>query len=151
MSAEALRSLAEVHAALAWGAVIAAIAAAVALGLRRGGGAALAVAAAALAVATFVTGAKMHGPFQARLRQKLFLSSTALGWLFERKEHAAFGALALSLCGAIALLAERWARRAGGETAVPLRRAGLLAIGAAALFELFALGVSIAAAGRVHF
>jgi hypothetical protein len=151
MTAEQLRSLVAAHGALAWAAVAATAGALIAVGRRWKGGAAIGGVAAALTAATFVTGALMHPPFQARLRQRLFLASAALGWLFERKEHAAFGALALSMCGAAALGAARLAGRSDEETARWLRRAGAIAMGCALALEALAIGVSIAAARRVAF
>lgn len=151
MTAEVLRAVARVHGAFAWAAVAALLAAVVAVWRRRAIGAALATGAAALGAATFATGAVMHLPFQARLRQRLFLASAALGWLFERKEHAAFGALALSICGAVAIWGERAAGGAGEQAGRDLRRAALIAMTGALLFEVLAVGVSIAAGQRVGF
>lgn len=149
MTPEALRSLARVHGVLAWVSVAALAIAVVAVWRRRASGALLGALAAGIGAATFATGAALHGPFQAKLRQRLFLASAALGWLFERKEHAVFGALALSICGALALGAERLS--GGGGGARDLRRAGIVALGCALALEVFALGVSIAAARRVAF
>lgn len=151
MTAEALRSLSRAHGALAWAAAAALAVAVIAVWRRRASGGALAALAAALGAGAFATGALLHVPFQVKLRQKLFLASASLGWLFERKEHAAFGALALALCGVVALGAERAARRAGDAGAGALRRAAILALAGALAFEALALGVSIAAAGRVRF
>lgn len=155
MTREALRALSQAHGALAW-ASIAALVIAVAWAFRgRRSGALAASIAAALGIATFVTGAMLHMPFQVKLRQRLFLASAALGWLFERKEHAAFGALALAICGAVALWAGRMAggvgEEAAGGAAQGLRRAGGVALAAALGFGVFALAVSIAAARRVGF
>lgn len=114
------------------------------------------LAAAVLGAATFVTGAALHGPFQGKLRQRLFLASEALGWLFERKEHAAFGALALTLSALFATWAERAARgglsgSAGAGTARTLRRAALVGLAAALVLSALSLAVSVAVARRVGF
>jgi hypothetical protein len=148
---EALRTLAQVHGALAWASVAALAVALSAVWRRRSSGALLASIAAALGLAAFVTGAMMHLPFQVKLRQRLFLASVTLGWLFERKEHAVFGALAFSICGALALWTERVSLRAEAEAAPHLRRAGALALVAALALEMFAIGVSVAASRRVAF
>ncbi len=60
---------------------------------------------ALLHLAVFITGVFLHPPFQNKLRQKLFLMSATLGWLFERKEHIAFAAISLVLCGFFANIA----------------------------------------------
>jgi hypothetical protein len=154
VTVESLRTLVQIHGALAWVSLAALAAAVFAVWRRRPRGALLVALAASLGVATFVTGAMMHLPFQVKLRQRLFLASVTLGWLFERKEHAAFGALALSLGGVLALWASRLAERGGGEAAKAapeLRRAGALALSAALAFEVLALAVSMAASRRVAF
>ena len=153
-----LRTLAKAHGALAWASVAALVVALVLVwsGRRALAGWAVPVAAA-LGVATFVTGVGLHGPFQGRLRQRLFLASETLGWLFERKEHAAFGALALTLSALFATWAERAVRggaggAAGGEgAAVMLTRAAALGLAAALVLSVLSLGVSVAVAGRVGF
>lgn len=151
MTASALRTLVQVHGALAWLAVLALVGALVVARWRPALVTRVVPAAVALGVAAFVTGVMLHGPFQRQLRQRLFLSSNALGWLFERKEHVAFGALALLGCGLFALWASVAAGRGAAAAAAILRRAYLLALGAALAFEVFALVVSIATARRVGF
>jgi len=150
VTASALRMLVQVHGALAWLSVLALAGALLVARWRPALVTRVVPAAVALGAAAFVTGVMLHGPFQRQLRQRLFLSSSALGWLFERKEHVAFGALALSGCGLFALWASVVAAR-GAAPAAALRRAYLLALGAALAFEVFALVVSIATARRVGF
>ena len=131
MTPAELRSLSGVHGALAWASVVVLLVAVVAAWIgRRAGtigarGAARVSAwtvplAAVLGVATFATGLSLHGPFQSKLRQRLFIASEALGWLFERKEHVAFGALVLSLSALFAA----WAARALSGRALSGRRGG---------------------------
>jgi hypothetical protein len=51
------------------------------------------------------------------LRQAIFIAAPAVGWLFERKEHLAFGAVLLAWAGAAAYAA---AWRARAETSAHL-------------------------------
>jgi hypothetical protein len=63
-------------------------------------------------------GVAIYGPYRDQLRQSIFIHAPATGWLFERKEHLAFGAIALAWAGALAYFA------AGGvddATRAPLR------------------------------
>jgi hypothetical protein len=92
----------------------------------------------------------LHAPFQSKLRQKLFLASVTLGWLFERKEHVAFGAVAMLGCAACATWAEGVARGRDEATAGTFARVRRIALGAALAFEAFAIAVSLASA-RVGF
>ena len=76
----------------------------------------------ALAVA-FVTvvgalGVAIYGPYRDQLRQSIFIRAPGTGWLFERKEHLAFGAIALAWAGALAYFA---ARGVDTDAALPLR------------------------------
>ena len=161
MTAAELARLQEVHGGLAWVSVAALSAACVLIWRGRGAGrgapgAWAAGIAAVLGVAVFVTGAMLHGPFQGRLRQRLFLASETLGWLFERKEHAAFGALALTLSALFAIVAARTAPRRpagseGASAARTLRRAALVGLSAALVLSLLSLAVSLAAARRASF
>jgi hypothetical protein len=89
-------------------------------------------------------GAYMYPDYRDRLRQSMFQHAPALGYLFERKEHLAFGAILLAWAGAIAYAA---ATRADGEVREPLRKAAHVAFVAAALLAVVtaALGTIIAA------
>lgn len=146
-----LRALAQVHAGISWVAV-AALGAAIVGVWRRIRGAGIGVAIAGISgAAAFGTGAMLHLPFQSKLRQKLFLMSSTLGWLFERKEHAAFGAIALLGCAGCAMGAA-WMAKAHDEAAAKaFRRAAIGALSGALAFEVFAIVVSIAAGRRVGF
>jgi hypothetical protein len=86
-------------------------------------------------------GAYMYGDYRDKLRQSIFQHAPFIGYLFERKEHLAFGALALAWGGTLAYLA---AMRLEGETRDRLRRACHWAFLAAA-----ALAVVTAALGTV--
>ncbi|MDP9034166.1 MAG: hypothetical protein M3O50_05125 [Myxococcota bacterium] len=100
--------------------------------------------AVALVSVTGVLGVLLYGPYRDTLRQPLFARSAGLGYLFERKEHLAFGALLLAWAGAIAYAAEL---RADGSLRDSLRRVAQFAfVAAAALAALTAaLGTVVAA------
>jgi len=165
VTVEALRRIASVHGLLAW---ISAALLGLAAGLlaRRSPTAqphqkpALAVSALATAFAALVSGlgALLHEPYLNRLRQRIFVKDPALGWLFERKEHFAFGSLGLALTAlaslaALALLERRLARPgAPASTLAPsLRRAALTAYAASAGLALAACILSTLVARRFRF
>lgn len=146
-----LHGLAQAHAGISWAAVLVLGVSIVGVG-RRIRGAKIGVAVAVgLGAGAFATGATLHMPFQGKLRQRLFLASNALGWLFERKEHAAFGAIVLLACAGCAMGAEALAEGRDGAVAKAFRRAAIGALAGALVFEVFALVVSVAAGKRVGF
>ncbi len=110
MSSDAPRWLASLHGLIAWaGALLLASAAWSRLRARAGAVPGLAApTAAAFAVAlAAASGFVIEPAFLHGLRQRLFLRSAALGWLFERKQHLSAGALFLALAVAAALHAGR--------------------------------------------
>ncbi|MCC6558024.1 MAG: hypothetical protein IT372_34185 [Polyangiaceae bacterium] len=143
MTGEGLRWLSGAHGVIAWAAALA-CAAAVGAGwwgrAARGRGA-LAATAAGLASAAFASGLPLDMPYRGRLRQQVFIDSEALGWLFERKLHFAFGGLALAWC-AVALFAASTlaSRRASGQRhgAADMARGASAALAASAALTLFA-------------
>jgi hypothetical protein len=144
-------ALARVHGVLAWIAIVALGAALIAMWKRPGVARALVPAAALSGGLAFASGVALHLPFQSKLRQPLFLMSNLLGWLFERKEHVAFGALALLVCGLSAWIGAWRAAGRDDEIAAHLRRASMTALCGALAFEVLAAAVSVAAAARVRF
>lgn len=155
MTVEELRSLERIHAAAAW--ISAAGLGAVAWALARGREARRIAIGAAAAIAGLLvagaTGLALHDPYRAKLRQRLFLDAPALGWLFERKQHLAFGALALGVGAAATLEALRRieARPADAALARDLRRSAALAWIAAAALSLAAAIASAIVARRASF
>jgi hypothetical protein len=162
---EALRRIAAAHGLLAW---ISAALLAIAAGLlaRRRPLPRYAIAASALATAltAIVSGLGMllHEPYLSRLRQRIFVKDPALGWLFERKEHFAFGSLGLALGGLTSLvvfvLVERRFIRGTNVGSAPtspvliaLRRAVLTAYIASAALALAACILSTLVARRFSF
>jgi hypothetical protein len=99
---------------------------------------ALAVGIVTLAAAL---GVAMYPAYRDTLRQPIFASSARVGYLFERKEHLAFGAVMLTWTGGIAYAA---ATLAHGGVRQSLRRVSHSAFVAAA-----ALAVVTAALGTI--
>ena len=61
---------------------------------------------------TFVTltaavGVWLYTPYREHLRQHLFQQAPSIGYLFERKEHLAFGAVLFAWVGALAYLGQK--------------------------------------------
>lgn len=108
-------------------------------------------AAAAVLVATLTAalGFVLEPAYEDRLRQRLFVRSPSLGWLFERKLHAAIVAVLLAWSGLFLLVALRRAR--APELRAELRRAATVGFAvAAALAALAAIAASFVAR-VVHF
>lgn len=165
MSVEALRAIARAHgiaAAVATAALI------MALGLlffeqRSGRRRAFAVGAVAVASITLAgaLGLLLDDAYRSRLRQRLFVEAPALGWLFERKQHLAFGAILLGWSG-LCSLGAAWllatgpsqsgadrARRAALSS--ELARAAKVGWAAAAILAFAALAASVRVAQHTRF
>jgi hypothetical protein len=157
MTVEALRRIAAVHGALAWLSAALLAIAAVFLARRKIGGLrglslTIAATATALITASSALGMLLHEPYQRRLRQRIFIQSAPLGWLFERKEHLAFGALCLAWCALVAFVAlslrERRLARAGALLDSDSPDPALQHLGAAAV-RAYAAAALLAAAACV--
>ena len=61
------------------------------------------IAATLGAIASFASGLALEMHYRLHMRQRLFLSSKTLGWLFERKLHLSFGVLLFALIGLLTL------------------------------------------------
>jgi hypothetical protein len=99
-----LRVLERVHGHLGWLAVAALMHPAILLRnpKRR---ARLAVAlTTSLVVVTALIGGSIYPEYRARLKQHIFIEAPKLGWMFERKEHLAVGAVTFALVGCLAHL-----------------------------------------------
>jgi hypothetical protein len=136
-----LRILEHVHGHLGWLAAIALVHPAILL-RRTKRKAHLSVGLAA-GVVTLVgaLGVAMYADYRDKLRQPIFAHAASVGFLFERKEHLAFGAIVLAWAGTIAYVG---ATRLEGRAQESLRKAAHLAFVAAA-----ALAVVTAALGTV--
>ena len=99
--------------------------------------------ALALVTTVFGLGASLYGDYRDRLKQGIFQQAPAIGYLFERKEHLALGALLLAWAGGLAYAG---AALVDGGTRESLRRAAHWAFVAAALMALAtaALGTVVA-------
>ncbi len=154
MTIELVRRVAIAHGVICWIAALALLATALRLGLRRPGApwlTAQGVLSTVLASLAFASGVLLDQPYRAHLRQRLFLASRALGWLFERKLHLAFGAFLFALCALCALLAASRAERSPDPLSPALTRAARIASAAAALFALVACVASSLVAARMRF
>ena len=80
-------------------------------------------------------GAALYPLYRTELRPPIFAAAPALGALFERKEHVAFGALVFAWAGAAAHFG---APGVDGEAGRPLRRAAQCAFIVAAAFAVTA-------------
>jgi hypothetical protein len=130
------------HGHLGWLAAIALVHPAILLG-RRQRRAHLSVAlSVAVATLTGALGASLYPAYRERLRQPIFASAPSLGYLFERKEHFALGAIFLAWAGAAAYVAAYRDADVGAREA--LRRAAHWAFVASAL-----LGVATALLGTI--
>jgi hypothetical protein len=98
---------------------------------------ALATASATLSAAL---GVGVYGPYRESLRAAIFAESARIGWLFERKEHLAFGAVVFAWIGAIAYAA---GQRASSDRLTKLARRAFL-ISAALALLVAALGTYVA-------
>ena len=144
MTALLLRALERIHGHLGWLGVAALLHPAILLRkpTRR---ARLAVSlAAAWVVITALLGAFIYPDYRRQLKQRLFVEHAAVGWLFERKEHLAVGAVCFALLGCVAhlslpLFADDGAR---GIAALLAHRAFVVAFVLAAVVAT--LGVTVA-------
>jgi hypothetical protein len=151
MSPATLHLVAQAHAVVAWVAT-AALAAALPLLIRaRKSRLALAASAAAAIAVTLagVLGVLLEATYRSRIRQRLFVRSPSLGWLFERKEHLAFGAILLAWCALSTMIAAQISRdpRRSGDLHAAARLAGIASAGLALAASVMAAIV----ARRAHF
>ena len=108
-----------------------------------------AVLATTLATALITAGAALglvvYPAYRTRLKQSIFLDAPRLGWMFERKEHLAFAAVALAWAGLCAHLGS--GRTADAAARASLWRAARWAYAAAAALAIAvgAIGVAVAA------
>jgi hypothetical protein len=100
--------------------------------------------AVGIVTAVFGIGAAIYPAYREKLRQHIFIEGRPVGYLFERKEHLAFGAVMLAWAGAFSYVA---ATRMEGPARESLRRAAHWAFVAAAVLTIItaSFGVAIAA------
>ncbi|MEO5726176.1 MAG: hypothetical protein ABI134_15245, partial [Byssovorax sp.] len=143
--------VAQVHAVVAWIATAALLAALPWLIRPRRDRVTLAIGAVAALSVTLAggLGVLLEAAYRARIRQRLFVQSPSLGWLFERKEHLAFAAIVLAWCALAAMAASRLAREP--ERAADLQKVARLAGITAAALALAASVMAAIVARRAHF
>lgn len=97
-----------------------------------------------IATLTGALGVAMYGDYRDRLRQHIFQQARSMGYMFERKEHLAFGAILLAWAGTAAYFG---AMRLEGQPREHLRRAAHWAFVAAATLAVATavLGTMVAA------
>jgi len=160
MSAESLHMIQSLHAITAWVATAALLA--MPWALTRGWShrrLMLGLGAGALVCVTLTgaLGLLLEGPYRSRLKQRLFAEAPTMGWLFERKEHFAFGAIllvwsGLATLGAAWLLTVRAQRQGAAQPlADELVRGAKTAWTAASIFALAASIAATIVARHVHF
>jgi hypothetical protein len=58
--------------------------------------------AVAVATAAGALGVSLYEPYREKLKQAIFIHAPTVGFLFERKEHLAFGTIVIAWLGAVA-------------------------------------------------
>ncbi len=109
-----LRLLEHVHGHLGWLAAAALVHPAILLRHRRRRAHVSVALAVTLVTAVGGLGVAIYGDYRDRLKQSMFIHAPRVGWLFERKEHLAFGAVVLAWAGAFAYFASRAGPGIGG-------------------------------------
>jgi hypothetical protein len=141
---DSLRLAAHLHGHLGWLAAATLIHPAIVLRRRVKADFAVGLAFAFVTV-TGAIGVCLYPAYREKIKQSIFIQDPGIGLLFERKEHLAFGVIALAWVGAFAYLAARGSALNETPSARDsLRRASHLAFIAAA-----ALAVVVAALGTV--
>jgi hypothetical protein len=143
MFGDAARTLEHVHGHLGWLAAAALVHPA--LLLRNPRRRADLAVAGAITLVTFAgaLGAWLYGPYRDRLKQSIFIDAQAVGYLFERKEHLAFGAVLLAWAAALAYFG---AARCSDDVRPPLRAIAHRAFVAAAILAIVSAGLGTAVA-----
>ncbi len=138
-----LRLLEHVHGHLGWLSVAALLHPAILLRKRRRRARLSVSLATGTVVVTALLGAYVYPSYRDRIKQHIFIEAPRVGWMFERKEHLAIGALAFALVGCVSHLA---LPLVAGETEESLARLAHWAFVLAFAFALVTavLGVSVA-------
>jgi hypothetical protein len=134
-----IRALAHVHGHLGWLAAAILLHPAVIVTRARGVPRLLTPAlATGIVTAQAALGAWLYPTYRERVRARLFQTEPHVGWLFERKEHLAFGLVVVAWIGLAILLIAR-SKREAGERQKLVRTAGLAYVVAAGLAVTVAL------------
>jgi hypothetical protein len=119
MPIDPLRLAGNVEGHLGWLAVAALVHPAILLRDRRRRMHVSIAATVVLVTLTGALGVLLYPYYTGRLKQRIFIEAPTIGYLFERKEHLAFGAILLTWAGALGYLASFRAQDAVRD---PLRR-----------------------------
>ena len=151
MSPDALHLIARAHGVVAWIATAALAVALPQIFRAARGRVTIAISAAAAAAITLcgVLGVLLEAAYRSRIRQQIFVRSPSLGWLFERKQHLAFGAIVLAWCTLSTMVAAQLSR--DPERARDLHAAARLAGIVAAGLALAASVMAAIVARSAHF
>jgi hypothetical protein len=103
----ALRVLERVHGHLGWLSAAALLHPAIVLRNPKRHAKLSVVLATSFVCATGALGAYVYPEYRRLLKQHIFREAAAVGWMFERKEHLAVGAMAFALAGCVAHLSLR--------------------------------------------
>jgi hypothetical protein len=141
-----LRLLEHIHGHLGWLSVAALLHPAILLRQRKRRARLSVALATGLVVVTALLGAYFYPAYRERIKQHLFIDAPKLGWMFERKEHIAVGAVAFALVGCVAHLALPLVASVGEPSLARLARLSHWAFMLAFAFALVSavLGVSVA-------
>jgi len=139
-----LRILVRIHGHLGWLASIALVHPAIVLRRTKRRAHLAVFLATGLVTGVFALGVVIYPDYRDRLRQMIFQQGRSIGFLFERKEHLAFGAMLLAWAGTAAYVG---AMGVDGGARESLRRAAHWAFVAAAVLAVCTatLGIIVAA------
>jgi len=99
-----LRALEHIHGHLGWLAVAALLHPAIILRNPKRRARLSAALATSFVLVTSLLGVYVYPAYRDRIKQHIFIEAPRVGWLFERKEHLAVGAVAFALVGCISHL-----------------------------------------------
>jgi hypothetical protein len=139
-----LRWLQHVHGHLGWLSVAALLHPAIVLRSPKRRAVLSATLGAAFVVATAAVGITIYPAYRETIRRSIFLDAPRLGWMFERKEHLAIGAVALAVAGCVAHLAVQ--STADAATKLGLARLAHRAFVASFVLSLLAATMGLAVA-----
>jgi hypothetical protein len=108
ISLTALRALEHVHGHLGWLSAAALLHPAILLRDPKRRARLAVVLTTGFVTATGALGVLVYPEYRARLKQAIFISAPTIGWLFERKEHLAVGAIGFAWIGCVAHLGARF-------------------------------------------
>jgi hypothetical protein len=137
-----LRLLAHVHGHIGWLAAAALVHPAIVLRKPRRRAHWAVGSSVALVTLAVALGMNVYGEYGARLKQTIFLRAPVYGWMFERKEHLAFGAAALTYAGALLYVAARRSLADAPEDAQRFQRVAALAFALAAPMAVVAATIA---------